>query len=330
MEREQRAATLGADSMLALYERLRLRPGRAAGRHRGRDPATRPRRSTRRDRPRPARAGGPAARGRRAAGPVAAVAGARVRRRVPGRARAAGAAGDAGAGWASTSTASGTSSSTSTSRPGKQPRAFCAPVRVPDRVVLVVLPQGGHDDYRALFHEAGHVEHFAHASGRCRPSTGVLRRQRRHRGLGVPVRAPGVSDPAWLAARLDAPRAGRLRPLQRAGRAVHLRRYAAKLAYEIELHGGAALGPLPDRYAAPSGPRRRSSPTRRGDHLTDVDPRLLLHLLPAGVGVRGAALPSTCEERWGRTGSGAGRRASCCASCGSWASRWTPTSCCAS
>src|SRR6185437_13669904 len=45
-------------------------------------------------------------------------------------------------------------------RPGKKPRAFCAPIRVPGRVVLVMLPQGGQDDYRALFHEAGHAEHF--------------------------------------------------------------------------------------------------------------------------------------------------------------------------
>ena len=47
-------------------------------------------------------------------------------------------------------------------RPGKRPRAFCAPIRVPDRVVLVVLPQGGQEDFAALFHEAGHTEHFAH------------------------------------------------------------------------------------------------------------------------------------------------------------------------
>ncbi len=49
-------------------------------------------------------------------------------------------------------------------RPNKVPRAFCAPVRVPDRVVLVILPQGGPEDYQALFHEAGHTEHFAHTS----------------------------------------------------------------------------------------------------------------------------------------------------------------------
>jgi oligoendopeptidase F len=47
-------------------------------------------------------------------------------------------------------------------RPKKSPRAFCAPIEVPGRVVLVIQPMGGADDWRALFHEAGHTEHYAH------------------------------------------------------------------------------------------------------------------------------------------------------------------------
>src|SRR5947207_1185207 len=49
-------------------------------------------------------------------------------------------------------------------RPNKSPRAFCAPIEVPDRVVLVIQPIGGPDDWRALFHEGGHTEHFAHTA----------------------------------------------------------------------------------------------------------------------------------------------------------------------
>ena len=49
-------------------------------------------------------------------------------------------------------------------RPTKSPRAFCAPIEVPDKVMLVIQPMGGPDDWFALFHEAGHTEHFAHAS----------------------------------------------------------------------------------------------------------------------------------------------------------------------
>lgn len=45
-------------------------------------------------------------------------------------------------------------------RPGKSPRAFCAVVRAPDDVRLVVNPHGGWDDYAAGLHEAGHLAHF--------------------------------------------------------------------------------------------------------------------------------------------------------------------------
>ena len=49
-------------------------------------------------------------------------------------------------------------------RPLKSPRAFCAPVRIPEEVYLVIKPIGGVDDYHALFHESGHAEHFSHIS----------------------------------------------------------------------------------------------------------------------------------------------------------------------
>ena len=43
----------------------------------------------------------------------------------------------------------------------KSPRAFCAPVRVPGEIYLVIPRRGGRDDYAALFHEGGHTEHYA-------------------------------------------------------------------------------------------------------------------------------------------------------------------------
>jgi hypothetical protein len=47
-------------------------------------------------------------------------------------------------------------------RPKKSPRAFCAALEVPDRVMLVIMPMGGCSDYDTLLHEAGHAEHYAH------------------------------------------------------------------------------------------------------------------------------------------------------------------------
>ena len=49
-------------------------------------------------------------------------------------------------------------------RPAKSPRAFCSAIEVPDKVMLVIQPIGGRDDWEALFHEAGHTEHYANTS----------------------------------------------------------------------------------------------------------------------------------------------------------------------
>jgi hypothetical protein len=132
-------------------------------------------------------------------------------------------------------------------REGKRPRAFCAPIRVPDRVVLVVLPQGGQDDYHALFHEAGHTEHFAHM----RRSLPV-----EHRVLGDNAVTEGfafllehlVCDPRWLSAQLDFPRAEEYVRFSAFTKLFFLRRYAAKLSYELELHSATPLDALPERY----------------------------------------------------------------------------------
>jgi hypothetical protein len=49
----------------------------------------------------------------------------------------------------------------SDARPTKTPRAFVAPIEVPQRVVLVVRPAGGWGDLQAHLHELGHALHFA-------------------------------------------------------------------------------------------------------------------------------------------------------------------------
>ncbi len=154
-------------------------------------------------------------------------------------------------------------------RPQKSPRAFCAPIEVPGRVVLVIQPLGGADDWRALFHEAGHTEHFAHV----RASLPV-----EHRRLGDPTVSEGwaallerlVDDPVWLSRRLDF---GRPQEFAAEGAALHLylaRRYAAKLLYELELHTAAELEPMRDRYVEILQDATKIAPSG-GDFLADVD-----------------------------------------------------------
>jgi hypothetical protein len=118
-------------------------------------------------------------------------------------------------------------------RPGKIPRAFCAPIEVPNRVMLVIQPIGGRDDWEALFHEAGHAEHFAHTRA-------DLPMEARH--LGDMAVTEGwamllqhlVAEPAWLQRRLDVPRVAQLANEGAMQLLYFVRRYAAKLLYEIE------------------------------------------------------------------------------------------------
>jgi oligoendopeptidase F len=49
-------------------------------------------------------------------------------------------------------------------RPHKNPRAACLRVKPPDDVRLLLSPIGGAYDYRTLFHEAGHAQHLAWSS----------------------------------------------------------------------------------------------------------------------------------------------------------------------
>jgi hypothetical protein len=154
-------------------------------------------------------------------------------------------------------------------RPNKDPRAFCAPIRVPERVVLVILPQGGQDDYRALFHEAGHTEHYAHAEAGLPAEQRVLGDNAVTEGFAFLLEHL-VADRDWLSARLGLTDAADYLGFAALAKLYLVRRYAAKLEYEVELHSGAPLEQLPGRYteALDGALGIPHSPT---DYLEDVD-----------------------------------------------------------
>ncbi len=151
----------------------------------------------------------------------------------------------------------------------KSPRAFCSPIEVPGKVMLVIKPMGGFDDWRALFHEAGHTEHFAHTSA----SLSVEQRR-----LGDNAVTEGwaalfehlTSEPAWLNRRLDFSDPAGLA----ADSAVQLlwiaRRYAAKLLYELEFHAAADVTQMRSRYVEILGGALRIEPSPT-DYLADID-----------------------------------------------------------
>jgi hypothetical protein len=154
-------------------------------------------------------------------------------------------------------------------RPNKSPRAFCVPIEVPGRVVLVIKPQGGPDDWRALFHEAGHTEHFAHTS----PSLTVEERR-----LGDNAVTEGWAmllehltiEPAWLERRLDFPRPREFAAEGATQLLWLLRRYCAKLIYEIEFHTVDDVTTMRARYVELLADALKVTPSD-ADYLADID-----------------------------------------------------------
>ena len=159
-------------------------------------------------------------------------------------------------------------------REGKRSRAFCAPVRVPDEVYLVLRPHGGQTDWNTFLHELGHALHFAHMD----PALPM-----EYRWLGDNSITEGyamlfdhlMGDAGWLK-RYTALGAPRVPEFVRSGalEELHfLRRYCAKLIYETSLYGGdTGWDALPDLYVdlLSQATSFRYAPA---DAFIDVDPR---------------------------------------------------------
>jgi hypothetical protein len=158
-------------------------------------------------------------------------------------------------------------------REGKRSRAFCAPVRVPEEVYLVLRPHGGQSDWTTFLHELGHALHFAYA----RPDLPF-----EYRVLGDNSITEGyamlfdhlIEDTGWLRRYTELSSANLPAFARAAGFSeLHfLRRYSAKLIYEIELYGGTTRWEsLPDLYVE-SLTTATTFQYNRADAFVDVDP----------------------------------------------------------
>lgn len=131
-------------------------------------------------------------------------------------------------------------------RPNKNPRAACFRIDAPDDVRLLLSPVGGVYDYTVLFHEAGHAQHFAWSS---RELT-----QRYPEFMHAPDHSTTEGyafllnylflDPLWLSEYLPGAGRERVRDILSsiALLALHnVRRYCAKVRYEVLLHDNGAI-----------------------------------------------------------------------------------------
>jgi hypothetical protein len=159
-------------------------------------------------------------------------------------------------------------------RPGKRARAFCAPTRVPEEVYLVLRPHGGQSDYTTLLHEVGHALHFANV----RPDYPF-----EYRWLGdnsvtesyAMLLDHRMKDRGWLLRYTELGAADIDNFLRLAGfeELHYLRRYCAKLIYEVQAYGSDNdWSHLPDLYVE----TLTSATTfqyRKADAFVDFDPR---------------------------------------------------------
>jgi hypothetical protein len=122
-------------------------------------------------------------------------------------------------------------------RPRKSARAFAVAVRVPADVRLVLKPRGGHDDYQGTLHELGHVLHFASVDRRLAAPWKLLGDSSITEAYAFLLQYLTL-EPAWLQDQLgmtDAEIAGWV-DFAAFRKLVYLRRYCAKLLYELRLH----------------------------------------------------------------------------------------------
>jgi hypothetical protein len=156
-------------------------------------------------------------------------------------------------------------------RPKKSPRAFCAPVRVPDEVYLVIARIGGRDDYAALYHEAGHTEHYAHMEASLPVEDRYLGDNSVTEGFAFLLEHL-TDDALWLERILAVDEPDEVVRHAEAVKLIFVRRYCSKLAYELELHDEqASLDAMPGRYSELLGSAVRVD-WPRTTWLADVDP----------------------------------------------------------
>jgi hypothetical protein len=154
-------------------------------------------------------------------------------------------------------------------RPQKSPRAFCSPIEIPDKVMLVIQPIGGADDWRAFFHEAGHTEHYANTSRDLEMEEKRLGDVAVTEGWAMLMQHL-TDEPAWLTRKLDFPRPQEYSAEGMMWLLFFVRRYSAKLLYELEFHTSDDIGGMPQRYVELLGDALKFEPSP-SNYLADMD-----------------------------------------------------------
>ncbi|MBM3706125.1 MAG: hypothetical protein FJW66_06335 [Actinobacteria bacterium] len=156
-------------------------------------------------------------------------------------------------------------------RKNKTPRAFCAVVRVPGEIYLVVMPRGGQDDFEAIFHEGGHAEHFAHTKPDLEFEYRLLGDNAITEGYAFSLEHL-MQSMAWLVnfLKMAPDDAAEFVYFSNIIKLWFCRRYAAKLHYELILHDESPIAGRDEVYKTILESANLMQ-YNRADYLKDVD-----------------------------------------------------------
>ncbi len=156
-------------------------------------------------------------------------------------------------------------------RDAKNPRAVCYPIDIPNDIRLSIKPIGGCDDYSSLFHEMGHGQHYLNTTENAFE----------FKYIGEPTVTEAFAflseyllcNQAWLRlnSSMPTPILKDFLRFQAMYRLYYIRRYAAKVLYEVQLHAGAADAPQVYAKFMSEAVGGKQIPSDEKRYLTDVD-----------------------------------------------------------
>jgi hypothetical protein len=152
--------------------------------------------------------------------------------------------------------------------PGKQSQAFCAPVRIPGEIKLVINLIGGQERYREFLRASGQTQLFAWTSQNLYPEFRIGGDPAVHLAWGMLVENLMLEE-HWLMGTFGFVESKRFRQALEVLRLAVMRQNSASLGYQVDFHSGRLSGNAGARYAESMTDAVRVQCDETG-HLRDV------------------------------------------------------------
>ena len=157
-------------------------------------------------------------------------------------------------------------------RENKSPRAFCTPVRIPNEVYLVLYPKGGQADYKTFLHELGHALHYSNISNDLEFEYKRFGHNSVTEGFAMTMDHLMMNE-MWMSNNFNINMLNNKKYFINAciNEMLILRRFAAKIEYEIKLNETPCLEGKKEQYRSIFENALKVKHTGE-DYLADVDP----------------------------------------------------------